>query len=45
MEKITSLLQAVLNVSASLIGLGVHLIRVAIFIIFIWIGVLKFWNY
>ena len=45
MEKITSLLQAVLNVSASLKGLGVHLIRVAIFIIFIWIGGLKFWNY
>ena len=39
------MLQAVLNVSASLKGLGVHLIRVAIFIIFIWIGGLKFWNY
>lgn len=38
-------MQAVLNISASLKGFGVHLIRVAIFIIFIWIGGLKFWNY
>ena len=35
----------ILNLSASLKGLGVHLIRVSIFIIFIWIGGLKFWNY
>ena len=26
-------------------GLGIHLVRIAIFIIFIWIGGLKFWNY
>lgn len=45
MERITALVQVVLNISASLKGLGVHLIRVAIFIIFIWIGGLKFWNY
>lgn len=45
MGRITTLIQAVLNISASLKGFGVHLIRVAIFIIFIWIGGLKFWNY
>lgn len=45
MGRITTLMQAVLNISASLKGFGVHLIRVAIFIIFIWIGGLKFWNY
>ena len=45
MGRITTLMQAVLNISASLKGFGVHLIRVAIFIIFIWIGGLKLWNY
>lgn len=45
MGRITTLMQAVLNISASLKGFGVHLSRVAIFIIFIWIGGLKFWNY
>ena len=44
MGRITTLMQAVLNISASLKGFGVHLIRVAIFIIFIWNGGLKFWN-
>ena len=45
MGRITTLMQAVLNISASLKGFGVHLIRVSIFIIFIWISGLKFWNY
>ncbi len=35
----------ILNLSASLKGFGVHLIRVAIFIIFAWIGGLKVCNY
>src|SRR3712207_744050 len=35
----------ILNISASLKGFGVHLIRVAIFVIFAWIGGLKVCNY
>ncbi|MDO4672701.1 DUF417 family protein [Falsiporphyromonas endometrii] len=34
-----------LNFCASLKGLGINLIRVAILIIFVWIGGLKFWHY
>lgn len=45
MNKIASLVQFVLKLAASLKGLGIHLVRIAIFIIFIWIGGLKFWNY
>ena len=45
MERITKFVESILHLTASLNGLGVHLIRVAIFIIFIWIGGLKFWNY
>ena len=45
MNKIASLVQFVLELAASLKGLGIHLVRIAIFIIFIWIGGLKFWNY
>ncbi len=44
-KKINVLLEKILKLSASLKGLGIHLIRVAIFIIFIWIGGLKFFNY
>uniref|UniRef100_A0AB33JFG2 DUF417 family protein n=5 Tax=unclassified Prevotella TaxID=2638335 RepID=A0AB33JFG2_9BACT len=44
-KKIASLVTDGLTLAASLKGLGVHLIRVAIFIIFIWIGGLKFWHY
>ena len=44
-KKINALVKWVLEQSASLKNLGVHLIRVAIFIIFIWIGGLKFFNY
>ena len=45
MNKVKLLLDFVLNTAASLKGTGVQLIRIAIFIIFIWIGGLKFWNY
>ena len=45
MNKIASLVQFVLELAASLKGIGIHLVRVAIFIIFVWIGGLKFWNY
>lgn len=45
MNKVASLVQFVLELAASLKGLGIHLVRIAIFIIFIWIGGLKFWNY
>lgn len=34
-----------LNVAASAQQVGINLIRVAILIIFVWIGGLKFWNY
>lgn len=44
-KNILSLITLVLELSASMKKLGIHLIRVAIFIIFIWIGGLKFWNY
>ncbi len=42
MDKITSLVHWVLEVSASLKATGIHQIRIAIFIIFVWIGGLKF---
>lgn len=45
MKSIGALIQWGLEFLASLKGLGVHLLRVAIFIIFVWIGGLKFWNY
>ncbi len=44
-KNISALIQWALEFLASLKGLGVHLLRVAIFIIFVWIGGLKFWNY
>lgn len=44
-KSISALIQWALEFLASLKGLGVHLLRVAIFIIFVWIGGLKFWNY
>ena len=45
MSRITSFIDYILNVAASLKGAGIHLVRIAIFIIFVWIGGLKFWNY
>lgn len=44
-KQITALADSVLRLSASLKGLGIHLIRVAIFVIFAWIGGLKVCNY
>jgi len=45
MSRITSFIDYILKVAASLKGAGIHLVRIAIFIIFVWIGGLKFWNY
>lgn len=45
MAKLNSLFIAFLNVAASTQKLGINLIRVAILVIFVWIGGLKFWNY
>ncbi len=45
MEKMKSLFVSLLTAAASAQKLGVILIRVAILIIFVWIGGLKFWNY
>lgn len=43
--KLQTLFTAFLNIVASTQKLGINLIRVAILIIFVWIGGLKFWNY
>ena len=43
--RLNSLFIAFLNVAASTQKLGINLIRVAILVIFVWIGGLKFWNY
>ena len=45
MTKLQSLFTDFLNLAVNANRLGVHLIRVAILIIFLWIGGLKFWNY
>ena len=45
MNKITALVHTVLDIAASIKGVGINFIRIAIFIIFVWIGGLKFWNY
>lgn len=45
MSKIKLLIDFVLNTASSLKGAGIHMVRIAIFIIFVWIGGLKFWNY
>ena len=45
MNKITALVHTVLEIAASIKGVGINFIRIAIFIIFLWIGGLKFWNY
>lgn len=45
MTKISSLYLRALKIAASTQQLGINLIRVAILIIFVWIGGLKFWNY
>ena len=43
--KLSNLFYAFLNIAASTQKLGINLIRVAILIIFVWIGGLKFYNY
>jgi uncharacterized membrane protein YkgB len=43
--KLSSLIVRFLTIAASTQKLGINLIRVAILIIFVWIGGLKFWNY
>lgn len=43
--KLVSMWEKLLKLAASLQNMGVNLIRVAILIIFVWIGGLKFWNY
>lgn len=45
MSKIKLLIDFVLNTASSLKGAGIHMVRIAIFIIFEWIGGQKFWNY
>ena len=45
MTKLKSLFVAFLTIAASAQKLGINLIRVAILVIFVWIGGLKFWNY
>ncbi len=43
--KISSLFVQFLNMAASSKKLGINLIRIAILVVFVWIGSLKFWNY
>ena len=45
MAKLSSLFVTFSRVAASSLKLGINLIRVAILVIFMWIGGLKFWNY
>lgn len=45
MARLNSLFTAFLTIVASTQKLGINLIRVAILVIFVWIGGLKFWNY
>ena len=45
MTKLNDLFNAFLRIAASSQKLGINLIRVAILIIFVWIGGSKFWNY
>lgn len=45
MNKLEKALLPLFQTCASLRGFGVNFIRVAILVIFIWIGGLKFWNY
>ncbi len=43
--KLNNLFERVLTMASSAQKLGIDMIRVAILIIFVWIGGLKFWNY
>ena len=44
-EQVTSIIHRFLTIAASSKGLGIKLIRVAILIIFVWIGGLKYYHY
>ena len=44
MARLNSLFTAFLTIAASTQKLGINLIRVAILVIFVWIGGLNFWN-
>lgn len=45
MKQLEKALLPLFQTCASLRGFGVHFIRIAILVIFLWIGGLKFWNY
>lgn len=45
MQKLTGLFYGFLKIAANSQRLGLGMLRVAILIIFVWIGGLKFWNY
>lgn len=45
MQKLTGLFYGFLKIAADSQRLGLSMLRVAILIIFVWIGGLKFWNY
>ena len=45
MQKLSGLFYGFLKIAAGSQRLGLGMIRVAILIIFVWIGGLKFWNY
>lgn len=45
MKSLSALIVKGLEIAASWKKLGINLIRVAILVIFVWIGGLKFWNY
>ena len=44
-EQVTKFIRRFLTIAASSKGLGIKLIRVAILIIFVWIGGLKYYHY
>ena len=44
-RRLQTLITAFLRTAASAQTAGIHLIRVAILVVFVWIGALKFWNY
>ena len=44
-EQVTKFIRRFLTIAASNKGLGIKLIRVAILIIFVWIGGLKYYHY
>lgn len=45
MQKLTGLFYGFLKIAARAQRLGLSMLRVAILVIFVWIGGLKFWNY